>query len=224
MWASAISSRLDAVLARALTDSPRAQQLTRELAGRSVDLELVGTGWAIRLRSDGERLELGAAARAAQAAAAPGGAGAAADARISGGALALLALSGPDPEAVVRRGGLRVDGDAEVADRFRELARLLRPDLEHELGRAVGPVPAHLAVRAARGALGWGRRALRATLRNTADYLAHERRDLVPVPEFEHVLRAAEALREHLDRLEARLGELQRRLAVLRGSGYAGDR
>jgi ubiquinone biosynthesis protein UbiJ len=209
MLASAISSRLDAALARALAASPRAQQLARELAGRSLELRLAGSHWALRLHSHGERLELRAAT------AAP------ADARISGGALALFALAGADPQAVVRRGDVLVAGDTEVADRFRELVRLLRPDLEHAIGRALGPVPAHFAVRAARGALAWGRNAGRATLRNTADYLAHERRDLVPVPEAEHLLLGAEALREQSDRLDVRLAELERRVGVLRGTGYA---
>jgi ubiquinone biosynthesis protein UbiJ len=212
MWASAISPRLDAMLARALADSPRARELARELAGRSIELRLAGSAWGLQLHSGGERLELRAPS--------PG-----ADASLSGGALALLALAaGPDPAAVLRRGAIRVEGDGEVAERFRELLGLLRPDVEHALGRALGPVPAHVAVRAARGALAWGRRAAHATLRDTADYLAHERRDLVPAAESEHVLRGTEALREHTDRLAARLGELERRVATLRGAGgRAGD-
>ena len=209
MWASAISPGLDAALARALADSPRARELARELTGRSVELRLAGTAWGLRLRSHGERLELGAPAEAAGAA----------DARIVGGALALLALAGPEPDAVLRRGGVRIDGDSEVADRFRELVRLLRPDVEYTLGRAIGPVPAHLATRAARGAFAWGRRAARATLHNASDFLAHESRDLVSAPEAEHVLRGTEQLREQADRLDARLAELDRRVATLRGAG-----
>ncbi|MFO1402607.1 MAG: SCP2 sterol-binding domain-containing protein [Steroidobacteraceae bacterium] len=206
MWASAISPRLEAALARALADSPRARELARELAGRSVELRLAGSVLGLRVQSDGERLELRAPASGA-------------DASLSGGALAWLALGGPDPAGVLRRGDLRVEGDGEVAERFRELLGLLRPDVEHALGRAIGPVPAHAAMRAARGALAWGRRAARATLRDTADYLAHERRDLVPAAEAEHVLRGSEVLREHTDRLDARLGELERRVARLRVAG-----
>ena len=203
MW----EQRLNAALDRALADSPRAQGLAAGLAGRSVEVQLHATRWAVNLHSHGERLELRAS-----------GAGPA-DARISGGALALLALAGADPEAVIRRGDVRIDGDAEVAAQFRELAWLLRPDLEHELGRALGPVPAHLAVRALRGALDWGRRARTATLHNLADYLAHERRDLVPQPESEHLLRGAEDLRERSDRLDARVADLEQRVRALRGVG-----
>ncbi|MCC7461063.1 MAG: hypothetical protein IT480_01235 [Gammaproteobacteria bacterium] len=199
----------------------------RELTGRSVELQLSGTRWALRLHSHGESLQL----RAVAAAPAAGGTAAdgdssvsAADARISGGALALLALAGPDAVAVLRRGDVRIEGDGALAERFSELARLLRPDVEHQLGHAIGPIPAHLALRAGRGALAWGRRAARATLRNAADYLAHERRDLVPAPESEQVMRGAERLREQSDRLDVQLTQLERRVAVLRGAGYAADR
>ena len=44
MWASAINPRLDAALARALADSPRARALTRELAGRSVEVRVNDRG------------------------------------------------------------------------------------------------------------------------------------------------------------------------------------
>ena len=223
MLASAIRQRIDAALARALADSPRARDLTRALAGRSVDLRLDGTGWRLRLRSAGNRLELDAAAAAPGTSPDTGGTNAAADACISGGALALLALAGPDPEAVLRRGDVRIDGDAEVAERFRELLRLLRPDVEHVIGRAVGPLPAHVALRAARKTLTWGRRAAHTTLRNTADYLAHESRVLVSAPESEHVMRGTEGLREQSDRLAARLADLERRISVLRGAGYSGQ-
>lgn len=211
MWASAISPRIDAALARALAASPRAQELARELAGRSVDVRLAGTRWGLRVLALDGRLALSPAPDA----------GLDADACISGGALGLVALAGSDPEGVLRRGEARIDGDTQVAERFGELARLLRPDVEHQLGRAIGPVPAHLAARAARGTLAWSRRAARSLLRDTADYLAHERSVLVPAAESEHALRGVEALREQSDRLEARVGELERRIAVLRGVGHA---
>ena len=207
MSVSGINARLNAALDRALADSPRAQGLASGLAGRSVEIRLHATRWAAILHSHGERLEVRA------------GGASPADACISGGALALFALAGTDPEAVIRRGDVRIDGDAEVAAQFRELAALLRPDLEHEIGRALGPVPAHLAVRALRGALDWSRRAGTATLHNLADYLAHERRDLVPLPESEHLLRGAEDLREQSDRLDARIADLEQRLRALRGVG-----
>jgi ubiquinone biosynthesis protein UbiJ len=87
---------------------------------------------------------------------------------------------------------------------------LLRPDLEELLARAVGDVPAHQIGHFTRLALRWSRGAARTTLTNIAEYLAHERRDLVPRNEGEQFLRAVDALREDVDRLEARLDLLMR--------------
>jgi ubiquinone biosynthesis protein UbiJ len=57
-------------------------------------------------------------------------------------------------------------------------------------------------------ATGFGRRAAATGVRNVAEYLAHERRDLVPRAEAEDFYRRVERLREDLDRLEARIGLL----------------
>jgi ubiquinone biosynthesis protein UbiJ len=125
--------------------------------------------------------------------------------------VSLLALSGPAPESVLQRGDVLIEGDAELAQKFRELARLLRPDLEEELSLVVGDVPAHQLGRLARLALGFGQRAARTTLMNLAEYLGHERADLVPRNEGEQFLSGVERLREGVDRLEARLKLLARR-------------
>jgi ubiquinone biosynthesis protein UbiJ len=118
--------------------------------------------------------------------------------------MSLAALAGSHPEEVIRRGDVTIRGDAETAQKFRELAMLLRPDVEEELSRLIGDTPAHQALRLVRAVTGFGRRAASTGVRNMAEYLAHERRDLVSKPEAEDFYRSVERLREDLDRLEAR--------------------
>ena len=130
------------------------------------------------------------------------------DAEISGTLLNLAALAGSHPEEVIQRGDVSISGDAEVAQQFRELAMLLKPDVEEELSKIIGDTPAHQALRLVRMATGFGRRAAATGMRNVAEYLAHERRDLVPRAEAEDFYRGVERLREDLDRLEARAGLL----------------
>ena len=68
----------------------------------------------------------------------------------------------------------------------------------------IGDTPAHQAMRLARLAAGFGRRSVETGVRNMAEYLAHERGDLVPRAEAEDFYRGVERLREDLDRLDAR--------------------
>ena len=66
--------------------------------------------------------------------------------------------------------------------------------------RLIGDTPAHQALRLVRLATGFGRRAAQTGVRNVAEYLAHERGDLVPRAEAEDFYRGVERLREDLDR------------------------
>jgi len=185
------------VLNRGLPRSPRARQLCAELAGRSIALVIPGIA-RLRVASNGQTLSVTRDE-------------APADATLSGGALSLLALSGESGQAAVQRGDVTISGATEVAAAFRELAQLLRPDIEEELSLLIGDVPAHQLARLARLAAGFGRRAADTTLQNLAEYLGHERADLVSRNEGEQFLRGVDALREGVDRLQARLDLLERR-------------
>jgi ubiquinone biosynthesis protein UbiJ len=134
-----------------------------------------------------------------------------ADATLRGGALSLLALASESAQAVIQRGDVAIGGDSEVAQGYRELAQLLRPDLEEELSLLIGDVPAHQLGRLARLAADWSGRAADTTLQNLAEYLGHERGDLVSRNEGEQFLRGVDALREGVDRLQARLDLLAQR-------------
>ena len=189
-----LTATIENVLNRGLPRSPRAQQLCAELTGRSVAVEIREIT-RLLLQSTGVSLRISR-----------GDAGA--DAEIVGGPFGLLALGGERPEAVVQRGDVEIRGDAELAQKFRELILLLRPDPEEELSLVVGDVPAHQIGRFARMARGWTHRAASTTVQNIAEYLGHERQHLVPQNEGEQFLRGVDAVREDVDRLEARIALL----------------
>jgi ubiquinone biosynthesis protein UbiJ len=132
-------------------------------------------------------------------------AAAAADAEVSGSPLSLLALAGQSPEAVLQKGAVEIRGDAEIARKYRELAHLLMPDLEEELSLVIGDVPAHQLGRLARTVFDWGRQTAATAAQNVAEYLAHERADLVPRAEAQQFTSGVDRLREDVDRLEARI-------------------
>jgi len=82
-----------------------------------------------------------------------------ADATLSGSPISLLSLVGPGAEDRLRGSSIRIAGDAEVAQRFRDLLQRAQPDFEEELSRVVGDVAAHQVANVARGFFGWGRKA-----------------------------------------------------------------
>jgi ubiquinone biosynthesis protein UbiJ len=189
-------ANIEKILNRSLPRSPRAQALVRDLAGRSLAVEVTGTGPVV-FSSTGERIRV------------ERGAGAAADASLSAGPFSLLALAGGRAPNLAESGA-SIRGDAEVAQKFSELLGLLRPDPEEELSQFIGDAPAHHLGRLARAVVGFGNRAADTAVRNVGEYLAHERRDLVSRAEGRQLLDGVDALRDDVDRFEARLEQLAR--------------
>jgi ubiquinone biosynthesis protein UbiJ len=188
-----LTQSIENLLNRNLPRSPRAGELAAALQGKTVRIEARALSWIVVAESLGTSLRLTKSDSERSV-----------DAEISGSLMNLAALAGPHPEEVIRRGDVTIRGDAEIAQKFRELAMLLKPDVEEELSKLIGDTPAHQALRFVRTITGAGRRAATTQIRNAAEYLAHESRDLVPRAEAEDFYRGVERLREDLDRLDAR--------------------
>ena len=195
-----LATALENLLNRGLPRSVRARELCAELGGRRLAVEAPAVA-RLMIESDGVALRI----RRGEAAA---------DASIVGGPLSLLIVGGDLSREPITRGEVEIRGDAQVAEKFQELMRLLSPDIEEELSLVLGDVPAHRIGRLARGALDWTGRAAATLWRDLGEYASHERRDLVPRPEGEGFLRGVDALREDVDRLAARLEQLERRAAA----------
>ena len=189
--------RLEAVLNRNVAGSRRAQALARQLDGRVLSLTVEGTPVAVFFRAEGGRLALASRHDGA------------ADASLSGTPIALLALAGPKAEGALRKGGVRIEGDAEVAQKFRELLGQAQPDFEEELARVLGDVAARRVANVARGLLDWGRQAAGSFTGSVVEYLQEEGRDLPTRVEVDEFLQDVDRLRDGAERLEARLARLE---------------
>lgn len=192
-----LTEAIENLLNRNLAASPAARELCGQLRGQplAVEIDLLGASIAVESLGTSIRLQRPASADAA--------------ATVRGSPLSLLALTGPEPEAAIRRGDVRITGDAEVAQRYQQLLKLLRPDLEEELSKLLGDLPAHRLSGLAQAALAYGSNVARTAVRNTAEYLAHESRDLVPRAEAEAMFQDIETLRDAAARFEARLARLE---------------
>ncbi len=89
---------------------------------------------------------------------------------------------------------------------------LARPDPEEELSRFIGDFPARRLWQFAGQVRNFAQRVRRTAGANIAEYLQEESRDLVNRTELDEFLRGVDELRETADRIEARLGRLERRL------------
>ena len=192
-----LTATIENALNRNLAASLRVRDLCGALRGRRLQIVVTGLSIRVGITSLGDSLQLTRE---------PSGEF---DVEVAGSPVNLLALAGAQPQRLLQSGAVRVQGDAELLERYRELAVALGPDLEEELAGLIGDLPAHHLARLALGVARFGRRVARTTVQNTAEYLAHESRDLVPRAEAEAFFDAVDRLREDVDRTGARLAALE---------------
>jgi ubiquinone biosynthesis protein UbiJ len=193
---------LESVLNRNISASSRARELCRRLDGKTLALHVAGVRASVYFHAQGEAISIASRSEVEPAA------------TLSGSPLALLKLAGAAPESAIRGGGVHISGDAEVAQTFRDLLNRARPDLEEELARVIGDVAAHQVGNAVRGVVSFGRRAADTFAQNVAEFLQEEGRDVPSRTEAEEFTAGVDHVRDDVDRLEARLALLERRLAT----------
>lgn len=131
-------------------------------------------------------------------------------ATLSGTPVAYAGMLGAGPESAMRSGNVRIEGDAEAAQAFRDLLQAARPDVEEELSRLVGDVAAHRLGNLARGLAGFGKRVASTFGQNVSEFLQEESRDVVTRTEVDEFVESIDQLRDAVDRAEARLTLLER--------------
>jgi ubiquinone biosynthesis protein UbiJ len=103
-----------------------------------------------------------------------------------------------------------IQGDMDLGRTFQGLLRSIDIDWEEQLSRITGDVVAHQFGRSLRRFLAWGQKAADTLAMNASEYLQQESRDLPPRLVVEQFMDAVDTLRADTDRLEARIGRLQR--------------
>ena len=197
---SAPLAALETLLNRCIRESSSARNLLAALDGKSLEVAVRGFAPVLRLEASQTRLSLSA-----------GTAGSAATAAVSGSPLTLLGLVGASTAEGFRASGAELSGDAQTAESFAELLRRARPDIEEELSRIVGDIPAHELARMARRIGGWSRRAGSSLTMNAAEFLQEEARQLPPRAEVDAFHGDVERLRDDVERSAQRLDGLMAR-------------
>jgi len=190
-------SFIESELNRCIGESTAARDLLARLAGTSFAVRVEGLGITAVLRSDGERLRVDSDAEGATAA-------------LRAAPLDLLRLLRADGVSGVKRTRADLSGDLEVAERYARMLKLARPDLEEEVAKWLGDLPAHALGEAVRGVRAWLARAGAALRMNAAEYLQEESRAMPAPLEAQAFYGDVERLRDDVERAAARLARLER--------------
>ncbi len=191
---------LESVLNRHIEESSRARDLLASLEGKRLAVVVEGFDFGLRLTASETHLSLSMH---------PAESDSDATATVSGTPLMLLGLIRASAAAGFRASGAELSGDAQTAESFAELLRHARPDVEEELSRLVGDIPAHQLAGIARRTDAWSRRAGSALAMNTSEFLQEEARQLPPRTEVNAFSRDVERLRDDVERAGQRLDRLQ---------------
>lgn len=196
---SATFRPVELLINRGIGRSSTAKAMAAALDGKALDVRLDGTPLALRLKAEDGQLR----------ATVPGEAPAAAT--LAGSPLAMIRLLSGDPQALIREGDVRLTGDTDVANQFRDLLHMARPDLEDELSTLVGDPVAHELGNLARGLASWGARTAESVSRSFGEYLTEERRTLPTRTEAREFYADVDRLANDVERAEARLDRLKDR-------------
>jgi ubiquinone biosynthesis protein UbiJ len=189
---------IEAELNRCIGESTAARELLARLRGTSFAVHVEGLGLTAVLHADDERLRIDSD-------------DANASATLRATPLDLLRLLRADGVSGVKRTRADLSGDLEVAERFAKLLKLARPDLEEEVAKWIGDVPAHALGTGVREVGAWLERAAGALRMTTAEYLQEESRAMPAPLEAQAHFRDVERLRDDVERAAARLARLERR-------------
>ena len=184
------------VLNRNIEATTPARELCRKLSGSTVAIRVRNTALTAWFIVHDDSLELTTESDREP------------DLLISGSILTLASMAGQSGVQSVRAGALELTGDPVLADDFQRLLTYARPDVEEELSGFVGDMAAHRIGELARGVSDWGREARTTMGENIREYLQEESRDLPSRYEVDRFAANVSALRDDVDRLEARIKRL----------------
>ncbi|MCB1786637.1 MAG: SCP2 sterol-binding domain-containing protein [Gammaproteobacteria bacterium] len=192
---------LEQAINRLLDLDPEARRRLAALHGRSVSIDLRGTG--IRLNfvagHDG-RLQL------------LGNVEGDPDCTLSGSPLDLLRASDKaQGHRQLFAGNVRIIGDQALGQRFSEALAGIDIDWEEQLSKLTGDIVAHQIGRGVRGARAEADRVAGSARDNLSEYLTEEARLLPHRFEVEDFIADVDTLRDDAERLEARIALLERR-------------
>ncbi len=194
---------LEAALNRLLALDPETHAALSALEGRRIQLAMQAPALALELVVRDGRLVVGPADAANEP-----------DLAVRstlGGLLAQLPFLRPGAHTGIGR--MKIAGDADLARQLQRLAERFDPDWNLPFTGMFGDVIGVQVAGGLRAALRAGRDGAAQLARNSAEFLTEESRDVIGRAELDAHLDDVDALRDRVERLAARMQNLQRKLA-----------
>ena len=184
-------------LNRYLGSDPRALALCENLAGRALELRFSDLGLRLVFIAESHGMQLRGTPESE------------ADVCLTGTASAFGRILFSGGQEGITGGGLRIEGDVGVAQRFADLFASVDFDLTDFIDARLGPVPAYFIGKGLKQARALFSRAARELPEQTAEYLREETRDVIGGWEHEKFMTEVETLRDDAERLAARVRRLE---------------
>jgi len=194
---------LESRLNQQLHDQPELLQRCRALQGRCIEVELTDVNqqlycypgdWGLHLSQRNQQ---------------------SVDASIRGRSMALLNLSLEDDKISTSiKEGVQFQGEVGVAQQLQKIFMGLEFDLEHQLAQWLGDPLAYLIHNGLQQGKSWARHNADAISRSSVEYLQQEAQLSPTSTELEEFSRAVQQCRNAVDRTEARLQRLLRKVPV----------
>lgn len=196
---------LEGALNRYLKLDPNTPSRFAALTGKIIAVELEGLGRTLYFAPEPEGVRI-----LADYAGIP-------DAILQGTPWALLRMGGLQSDSRAARealatGAVRIGGDVELGQRFKQILDAIEIDWEEHLAGLVGDLLAHKLGNAARAVQGWGRQAAATLGQDFAEYQQEEAHNLARPDDAQNFIGAVDTLRDDVERLEQRVSRLRRRL------------
>ncbi|MGH8478025.1 MAG: ubiquinone biosynthesis accessory factor UbiJ [Gammaproteobacteria bacterium] len=196
-------SVLERLSARLLSLDPRTLEAARAMAGKVIAVELLGLGKTVYFAPGEHRFELLDAYSGDV------------HVRVRGTPLALLRMARGE-ETAGFSGEVEIIGDLRLGRHLQSMLASFDIDWEELLSQYLGDIAAHQIGNVVRDLSGWAEKARHALALDTVEYLRNEAGVLVEKHDIAEFVDAVDALRNDVDRLEARLQRVARALGPRR--------
>jgi len=189
---------LETVINRYLALDPEALHKMAAFRGRVIKLEITGINRSLYMLPDDGRISVRLDMEGVEP-----------DTVLRGTPASLFRMGlASDVTNMLLRGEVEITGDTRLGHQFKNVFNRMDIDWSEPLAQVFGDAIAYQLVQTGKKLFGWAEQGADSVTRSVGEYLQEESRDVVSDTEINIFCRDVDALRDDVDRLEARIKRL----------------